>query len=122
MKAVRGINGRYSATELHDVLNIDWLDVALKKSTCIELYKLLNDIGPANLTSEFEERPCQRVLRNNNVRKVMVKMNKTKLADNDFVTRSVKYWSLLPPDIQEVDNVAGFRNAVKKCDYFEHVP
>ena len=58
LKAVKGIYGRYSATELHHDLNIGWLDVARQKSSCIELYKLLHGVRPTNLQTEFQYRNC----------------------------------------------------------------
>ena len=65
---------------------------------------------------------CPRVLRGNHENKVVVRLNKTKIADNDFVTRSVKYWTNLTPEIQNEQTVASFKRSVKKCDFLEHIP
>ena len=122
LKAVKGINGHYSATELHSELNIDWLDVACKKSSCIELYKLLQGIGPSCLVSEFELRNNPRHLRSNNALMLKTKVNRTKLADMDFVKCAVNYWETLPIHVKQSDPVDSFKTKVKKRNYLEHVP
>ena len=40
---------KYPTDRMHEQLEINWLDVAWQKSSCIEAFKVLNGLGPENL-------------------------------------------------------------------------
>ncbi len=122
LRAVKQVNSRFSATELHTTLNIEWLDVYRKKYTCTEAYKLVNGIGPPNLTNLFERVVPTRVLRSNDSIVLRQPNTRTIFAENNFVFRAIKYWAQIPPHIQHSTSSDMFKSELKKCpNLFEHI-
>ncbi len=122
LRAVKQVNMRYSATSLHDELNVEWLDVYRKRYTCTEAFKLVNGIGPTSLTSLFKERAPRRILRSNDCINLNIISTKSKFAENDFVIRAMNYWSLIPAHIQHLPNVEMFKSDLRRCpNLFAHI-
>ena len=116
------VNGRYSATELHQVLEVDWLDTYRKRYTCYEVYKLINGLGPPALVNLFEQHVPSRILRSNDAIILNRIKTKTIFAENDFVCRGMKYWSAIPSDVQHAPSLDAFKSNLKKCpNLFEHI-
>ena len=63
LRAVMQVNSHFSATEMHDILNVEWLDVSRKHHTCAEVYKLVNGKGPPVFVELFRLVQPRRVLR-----------------------------------------------------------
>ena len=113
LRAIKKADHRYSATLLHKELNISWLHEQRKKSTCINVYKSLNNLNPAKLNEMYKIRETGRSLRNNN----MVNLDKPKtnliLSEKNIRVRGVVYWSQLPSEIQKSDSLPIFKNNLK---------
>ena len=122
LRAVKKVDNRYSATQLHIDLDIEWLDTTRKRITCGEVYKLINGKGPAALTSLFEPIAEARVLRSNKRIKLNRPRTKSFFADKDFVIRGMNYWDALPEDIQHAPSSESFKLRLKKNPHvFEHI-
>ncbi len=122
LRAVMMVNSRFSATDLHNTLSVDWLDVYRQRYTCIEVYKLVNGIGPPALTSQFEQTVPARVLRSNESILLYHVPTKTVFAENDFVYRGKVIWSKIPADIQHAPSIDHFKAELKKNTHlFEHI-
>ena len=122
LRAVARVNKRYSATQLHQELSVEWLDVQRCKSVCNEVYKYTNGHGPLSLVTEFEPQIPRRELRSNT--RIIHKhtRTRTKFAENDPVIRGKKYWDRLPASIQTSENQHIFKSRLKLDHHvFEHI-
>ncbi len=119
LKAVRGIPGRYSATQLREEFIVDTLKIGRMKSSCIELYKLLDGNGPQNLVNEFKYREPRRNLRSSTIRELDIRQTRTHMADRDFVIRAATYWKMVPEECRLKESVNSFKEALKKSDCFD---
>ncbi len=119
LKAVKNINQQYSATTLHEELGVPWLYELRKQSTCVELYKLLEGKGPPSLMSEFKYKESTRTLRSNNDAQLNLPRTKTKIAEQDFVIRSMTYWEILPLGTRSAETVDVFKEMLKCNRYFK---
>ena len=90
-RAVKQVSSRFSATELHNVLEIDWLDVYRKRYTCSEVFNFVNGSGPPSLVSPFEESVPTRILRSNEAINLRPIVTRTTFAEHVFVIRGIKY-------------------------------
>ena len=100
LRAVSMVNKQYSATVVYDDLKDEWLDVQNIKSTCNEVYKYTNGIGPTALTDIFKPVTQRRNLRSSSKITHHRLRTRTKFAKNDFVYRGKKYWDQLQASIQ----------------------
>ncbi len=114
------VDSRYSATSLHSILNIEWLDVSRKQSTVCELYKILSGQCPSNLKDIFKEREITRTLRSNVCTQIVRPVTRTVAAERDLAVRAVKYWEAVPPDVRVLPNIDQFKRAVKSSNVFLH--
>ena len=119
LRAIKNINQRYSATALHDELDVPWLYEMRKQSTCIELYKLLDGKGPPSLTREFRYKEPVRSLRSNENAQLICPRTKTKMAEQDFVFRALSYWETLPLGTRSAETVDVFKETLKNERYFK---
>ena len=58
LRAVMSVDFRYSVINLHQELEIEWLDVTREQASICGLYKLISGHGPQHLTDMFRERGC----------------------------------------------------------------
>ncbi len=122
LRAVSMVNKHYSATALHEELKVEWLDIQNIKSTCNEVYKYTNGIGPPALTDMFKPVTHRRNLRSNTKINHHRPKTRTKFAENDFVFRGKKYWDQLPATIQTSSSLQVFKSQLKSLhDVFEHI-
>ena len=112
----------FSATKMHETLNIEWLDITRKRHTCAEVYKLVNEKGPPNLVELFKPVQPTRALRSNRQVKLNRPKTKTKFADRDFVIRGMSYWDKIPWEVQTAPSLDSFKQNLKKnVHVFEHI-
>ncbi len=122
LRAVAKVNKRYSATALHDELQVEWLDIQRAKSTCTEVYKFTNGKGPQSLTDVFTPVANRRTLCSNAKICHEISRVKTKFSEKDFVYRGKKYWEKLPAPIQRSTSLEIFKSQLKSLhDVFEHI-
>ena len=116
------VENRHSAIEHHETLHIEWLDVARKRHTCAEVFKLVNGLGPTVLVDMFEPVVPPSVLRSNDSVKLKRPRTNTEIACRDFVIRGMTYWESLPIDIQTAPSIDCFKQRLKKnAHVFEHI-
>ena len=113
LRAVAQVDKYASATEMHDRLDIDWLDSQRNYHTCVEVYKLVNDIGHVSLTTKMKANVPFRVLRSSVRIKLSKPLYKMKFCENDFMYRGTRYWESLPSDIQHSKSVDVFKRSLK---------
>ena len=118
LKAVRGVPGRYSATELRDELKVETLKIGRMKSSCVELYKLLEGNGPQSLVDEFKYWEPRRQLRSSAIRDLDIRPTRTRMADHDFVIRAATYWKKVPEDCRRKESVKSFKESLNKSNCF----
>ena len=99
LMAVMKVGNRFSATELHNTLEVDWLDVLGKRFVSCKVYKLIQSIGLPNLVNLFKEIQPMRNLRSNQPIKLKFPQTRTFFAQHNFVYRGVSSWSCLSPEI-----------------------
>ena len=122
LRAVMNVQGPYSATVLHDELQIKWLDVSRKCACVNELYKLLSGQGPLELAGHFKRKLITRNLRSNDDSKLEVPKVRLKMSENDFVYRAVKYWESLTQIQRSAEDIDRFKSVIKSEMPFDHVP
>ncbi len=116
------VDNHYSATELHETLQIEWLDVSRKRHTCAEVYKLVNGKGPVTLVDMFKPIVPTRVLRSNDSVNLNKPRTNTEFACRNFVVRGMTYWESLPNDVQTAFSIDCFKQCLKKnVHVFEHI-
>ena len=121
LRAVMQVNSRFSATELHETLNVEWLDVYRKWYTYAEVYKLVQGLGPPNPVNLFEPIISTRFLRSNDKVKLGKPRTKSIFASTDFVVQGMTYWDFLPPDIQSAPSIECFKQRLKNAHVFKHI-
>ncbi len=120
LRAVLKVDSRYSATALHNELNISWLHEKRKKSTCTIVYKSLNNLNPMKINNLYTIREPGRPLRSSS--HVNLKRPKTNLilCERNIKIRGVTYWSELPDNIQNSNSLPIFKNSPKNYNSFAH--
>ena len=121
LRAVIKVDCRYSATTLHQELEVEWQDVNRKIACCAEVFKLLNDEGPPSLTEKFKLEESNRVLRSNSQMQLEISRTHTHLGDRDFVIRSMKYWKETLLEIRSCKTVRNLKKWLKDRHIFEHI-
>ncbi len=122
LRAIMKVDNRHSATELHETLQIEWLDVARKRHTCAEVFKLLKGTGPTVLVNMFKPIVPTRILRSNDTVKLQRPRTNTDFACRNFVVRGMTYWESLPIDVQTAPSNDCLEQHLKKnAHVFEHI-
>ena len=121
LRAVRKVNYMYSATALHNELDINWLDVNRKIACCSEVYKYVNGTGPSTLVDMLKEKPTGRSLRSDTNKLLRKPRTRTKMAENDFAIRAIGYWDTVPLEIRTESSLKNFKKRLKSENIFEHV-
>ena len=120
LRAVLSKGNRYSTELLHTESGIEWLGIQCAKTTCTELYKLVNNIGPRNLCKHFEViNPC-RVLGSNAKVKLTGPSARLVTAKQNFLVRGTRYWDNLDPEVQSSPSLWSFKARIKKADTFNN--
>ncbi len=120
LRAIMNVDCRHSATNLHNVLNIEWLDVSRKQSAVCEIFKLLSGQGPKRVKDMFNVREVRRTLRSNDSTQLVRPFTRTVAAERDFAVRAVRYWELVPQEYKSVANIEQFKKGVKTNQVFDH--
>ena len=102
---------KFSATSLHDLLTIEWLDEFRKRFTCCEVYKLVNGQGPNSLVNMFEQ--VKQLSSDSNVH-LESPRTRTIFPDNDFAVHGMSNWRCLPADIQHSPWLETFKTSLRK--------
>ena len=87
LRAVMKVGNRYSPTNLHNESGINWLGTSRAKSTCIEVYKVLNGNCSANMSKALSIATPVRTLRSNTKVKVFRGQVHSKFGEGDFCYR-----------------------------------
>ena len=117
------VDSRFSATAIHNTLNVDWLDVQRKKLACREVYKLVNGKGLPVPVQKFQIIQPMRMLRSNEKLKLSLPKTKTAFAGNDFLVRGVHHWHKPPANVQLqlALSIDAFKTCMKNPHVFEHI-
>ena len=55
----------FPTAKLHEDLDIDWIDVSMQRTTCVDIYKCLNVLNPVNMCNHIKPIEQQCYLRSN---------------------------------------------------------
>ena len=113
LQAVLWADPRYLTAALHTETNIDWLDNMRARSTCLQVYKCINNYNPPALNKLFTMRVTNRNLRNANDIILDCPLTKTQLGERNIKVRGVKYWSKLGEPIRYSNTVSQFKRNLK---------
>ena len=83
---------------LHEESDTEWMGVSRAKSTCIELYKLLNGIVLKHLCDSVKVKEQVSNLRSNVKANIARHRTRSKFAEEDLLIRGTYYWELLNTD------------------------
>ncbi len=119
LRAVLKVGNRFSSTALHADSGINWLGTSRAKSTCIEIYKIVQGNCSPNMAKIIHVVPAKRALRSNNKIQVSRLESRTKFGEGNFCHRGVKYWDMLDPEIQGSKTLGTFKRRIKKCGAFD---
>ena len=118
LKAVLKTHNRCPSNSLHGESGVAWLETTRAMSCCIEIYKLVNNIGPSNLCTEINPTVSDRILRSNAKVKLNMHCPRTKLGEGNLLYQDVKYWDMLDADIQHSKSLAIFKRRLKSNNTF----
>ena len=121
MRAIVRVDNCFSTDALHADPGIDWLDVTVDKTLCIEMFKNVHAFNPVRNCEKVVWLSHERLLRANTQAELVIKKTNTKLGDHNMFCRGPKAWLSSPVAVRKVDILSGFRTAVKKHDGFTHV-
>ena len=121
LRAIARVDYNFSTKSLHSDLRIDWIDVTVDKTLCIEMFKNVHRLN--------RPRNCERVnwvchelqLRSHAQSELVITHIKTKRGEQNMFYRGPQAWLSLPVEIRELDTWSGVRTAVKMLDGFLHV-
>ncbi len=122
LRAILKVEARYPTTALHEETGIDYLAQIRMRSTCIEVYKSIHNMNPANVSDMFIPKAPQRVLRSNEQVIMEIPKMKLKMSDQNIVVRGSKYWALLPSNIQHAGSLAEFKAKIRTHNVGNHYP
>ncbi len=102
----------YPTEKLHEEIKVEWLGVSQAKSSCIEMYKYLNDICPITVTQDVNLYAPNRALRSASSHTIVKCKTKTKFAEKDVGVRGARYWDLLDTDTKTSNSLNRIKNVV----------
>ena len=120
LRIVMNVDSRFSATALHNHLNVDWLDVSRRKRCCIDTYKALHAMAPSSVQRQFPINTSVLNLRSNSDLTFVPRHNRTKFSDKNFSNRCHRYWSELSREQRNCDSLNGFKRQMRDFDGFVH--
>ena len=105
----------------HHELHLDELVIRRKKHTCIELYKILNDMSPARLKSRFMyiNEISSRETRQSCQLDLYIKKPRLEMTKRAFYIRAAYYWNSLPIQVRVAPSLETFKSALDA--YFEAI-
>ena len=121
LRPIMNVDCRHSATNLHNVLEIERLDMTRKQAAVCEVHKLLTGQGPQNLRDMFKPREISRTPRSNVNNPLVRPYTRTVSAERDFAVHAVKYWEKLTAEVKAKPNIDQFKRAVRTSSQFAHV-
>ena len=92
---------------------VDSFRILSMKNMAVEIYKILNDMGPGYLSSLFEKSNVPYQLRDNN-KLVQPLKRTTTFGLKSFAYFGAHLWNLLPHHIKESVSLYNFKSLVKK--------
>ena len=120
LRAVANTDARYPTDRLNTSLEVEWLDVSRQKAVCIETYKILNGLSPANLQQKVEVKIPDRMTRSSSQLQIARPHTRTVLGDMNFIIRSHKYWAKIPNEITVSESLSELKNSLKIYQGLEH--
>ena len=121
LRAVLRADNRSPTERLHESLNIEWLDVARQKTTCLEAFKIVHGLGPSNLNSIVKQVNPVRSTRSGDTLMLECPRTHTKLGDMNFKIRAYHYWKGLPPELRRIEQLDTFKCDIKKYEGITHI-
>ncbi len=120
LRAVMRTDSRHSTQALHTDTNTEWLDIMRKKSTCLQVFKSLNNHNPDKINNMFAYTCQTRHLRSHDSQTLARPRTRTVKADSNIRVRGAVYWSDLDTTVQKSTSVANFKNRIKKFEGVNH--
>ncbi len=120
LRAIAQVDNLYPTEALHIDLEIDWLDVTVDKTLCIEMFKNVHGLNPIRNYQKVNWLSHDRALRSNTHAELAIRRTNTKLGDQNMFCRGPRAWLHLPEEIRKLETLSGLRTAVKKHDGFPH--
>ena len=118
MRAVLKVEARFPTAKLYEQTKVKRLESERKEKCCIEAYKGLYDLSSNNVNKLFTAPISERSLRSAGTALFIPPLSRTLFGDRHLPNRCSKYWQSLPSDVQNIDKLSGFRNALNNNDFF----
>ena len=98
----------------HQELNLERLDVRRFKHTCIELFKILNDMSPARLKTRFiyVSDISTRETRLSSQNMLYIKKPRLQMTKRAFYYRAAMYWNNLPIQVRLAPTLETFKSVL----------
>ena len=120
LHAIAKTDYHYSTDLLHRELGIEWLDVQLNKSLCVEMYKHVHNMNPVHNYNKVKWVTHDRELRSADRTELVIRRTNTKLADMNMFVRGPTVWTRLPVEIRKMETLSGFKRQLRMIDGFTH--
>ena len=113
LRAVLGVDPRYSATMLHKCLNIPLLSDSRKYHTVSMTYRGIHDMSSASVNNMFHVYEPARCLQSSSSISIKSERCNTVFGSKSLFHRGHRYWSLLPTETKICSSLNGFKRSAK---------
>ncbi len=120
LRAVANVDRHFSATAVHDLTGITWLDIERRKHCCNTVYKCLHGMSAKHISDLFVPLPHQRETRTQMGHMYHQPLAKTNFGSQNFPIRVYNYWKAVPVEIRGACSLNSFKYHMRKFDGFSH--
>ena len=120
LRAVANVERHFSATAVHELTNVTWLDIERQKHCCNTVYKCLNGLYAKNVSDLFVPLPHQRETRTQLGHMYLQPLARTNLGSLNFPVRAYNYWKTVPADVRGACSLNSFKYHMKGFEGFIH--
>ncbi len=120
IRPILRVGNRYWSESLHVESGIPWRGVQRAKTTCVEIYKIVDQMGPPSLCKNISIKENTRALHSSASVQLNGPLAKHKFAKSDFLVRGCKYWAMLPHALQNAQSLYSFKKGIKANHSFEN--
>ena len=120
LRAVANVKRHYSASTVHKMTNVAWLDVERQKHCCTQVYKSLNGLTAKNVIKMFKHIVHNVETRTQQSCLYRQPLAKTTLGGQNLPVRAYNYWKTIPGELRSAISLASFQYHLKKFNGFVH--
>ena len=113
LRAVLGVDSRYSATSLYERLNVTQLSNSRKYHTVCMAYHGIHDLSSPNVNNMFQVHDPPRCLRSSSSISIKAERCKTVIGSKSLFHRGHRYWSIMPTETKNSGSLPCFKRLAK---------